>query len=168
MPDSTGHPFVFRRAEASDLGALLVLEEACFDSPWARDAFEQELVLPHAEVWLAFESVEDGPAVPPPAPVGYINFWVVAGEISLLNVAVHPRVRRRGLASLLLGQMEIRGREQQGAVVFLELRRSNESAFSLYRAAGYQQIGIRKGYYGDNREDAIVMSKPLDWDDSAE
>ncbi|MEE2829071.1 MAG: ribosomal protein S18-alanine N-acetyltransferase [Myxococcota bacterium] len=168
MPDSTGDPFVFRSAETEDLEALLALETACFESPWARAAFAQELVLPHAEVWLAFESGVEGKGGASPAPVGYINFWIVAGEISLLNVAVHPRVRRRGLASLLLSLLEMRGRERQGEIVFLELRRSNESAFCLYRGAGYQQIGIRKGYYGDNREDAIVMSKLLDCDEPGE
>jgi ribosomal-protein-alanine N-acetyltransferase len=148
-------PFLVREADAEDLPGLMQLERACFDSPWTEAALEQELGLPQAEIWLVFEEAQT-------VPCAYINFWVAAGEVSLLNVAVHPGARRRGLAGKLLALMENRGANRGGASVFLEVRRSNEAGRALYAAQGYHQVGIRKGYYSDNREDAVVMSKALD------
>jgi ribosomal-protein-alanine N-acetyltransferase len=148
-------PFLVREAEPDDLTGLLELERACFASPWTAAAFEQELDLPQAELWLAFETGQE-------SPCGYINFWVVAGEVSLLNVAVHPQCRRRGLGVKLLALLEVRATSRGGESVFLEVRRSNVSGLALYAAQGYEQVGIRKGYYGDNKEDAVVMSKALD------
>jgi ribosomal-protein-alanine N-acetyltransferase len=148
-------PLFVREATPSDLNSLLELEQACFSSAWVEAAFQQELDLPQAELWLVFEEGE-------PTPCAYIDFWVVSGEVSLLNVAVHPSVRRRGLAAKLLGLMEVRAAGRGGTTVFLEVRRSNVAAFALYAAEGYEQIGIRKGYYSDNKEDAVVMSKVLD------
>ena len=148
-------PRLLREAQPEDIGALLELERACFDDPWTRDAFLQEMALPHAELWMLFDEGED-------EPVAYVNFWVSAGEVSLLNVAVRPSVRRQGLARMLLDWMEARGRDRGGESVFLEVRRSNEGAIELYRKAGFSQVGIRKGYYSAGGEDAVVMSKALD------
>ncbi len=150
--------FVFRQASLDDLGPLLALEERAFDRPWPAGAFEGELTAPHAELWLAFFAA-DGEAA---GPIGYVDFWVVAGEVSLLNVAVDPSARRRGLALSLVALMEERGAARGGLDVFLEVRRSNTAGLALYRRVGFDQIGIRKGYYSDNGEDAIVMSKRLD------
>ncbi len=150
--------FRFRRAIEADLDPLLRLERRCFDSPWAPQAFEQELSHPHAELWLAYAE-EGGENV---EPIGYVDFWVVAGEISLLNLAVDPGARRRGLGQKLLALMEDVGRESSGEVVFLEVRRSNLPGLELYRKFGFVQVGIRKGYYSDNGEDALVLSKRLD------
>lgn len=147
-----------KRATGRDLPELLALEERCFDRPWPEGAFAQELALPYAQVWLAFDEGD-------PRPLGYVDFWVIEGEISLLNVAVDPRARRRGLARQLLQVMEDEGRAVGGETVFLEVRRSNEGGLALYRSAGFQQIGIRKGYYAAEKEDAIVMSRSLDTDE---
>jgi ribosomal-protein-alanine N-acetyltransferase len=144
----------FRRATSHDLALLLALEERCFDRPWPTGAFAQELALPYAQIWLAFDQDD-------PAPIGYVDFWVVEGEVSLLNVAVDPRARRRGLGRRLLELLEVEGRRAGGETIFLEVRRSNEGGLALYRAAGFQQIGIRKGYYASNREDAIVLARNL-------
>lgn len=146
----------FRRAVPEDLNALLRLEGRCFDRPWPAGAFEQELLAPYSEVWLAFEQAPEGD------PIGYVDFHVIADEVSLLNVAVDPAARGRGLGAVLLELMERRGRELGGQTVFLEVRRSNERGLALYRKAGFEQIGLRKGYYAGNREDAIVLCKRLD------
>lgn len=144
-----------RRATLADLPELLALEERCFDRPWPAGAFEQELALPCAQVWLAFDPDD-------PTPLGYVDFWVVEGEVSLLNVAVDPRARRRGLGQRLLEVLQEQGREAGGETIFLEVRRSNVGGLALYKAAGFEQIGIRKGYYAADKEDAIVMSRALD------
>ena len=146
----------FRRAVAEDLPALLRLEVRCFERPWPAGAFEQELAAPYSEVWLAL------PVEPDADPIGYVDFHVIADEVSLLNVAVDPDARRRGLGAELMALMERRGRELGGQTVFLEVRRGNEGGLALYRRAGFEQIGLRKGYYSGNREDAVVMCKRLD------
>jgi ribosomal-protein-alanine N-acetyltransferase len=92
---------------------------------------------------------------------GYVDFWVVPPDIELLNIAVDPDYRRRGLGRMLLDVVERRGRERGGEQVFLEVRRSNLGAQRLYEAAGFSQCGIRKGYYSDNGEDAILLTRNL-------
>lgn len=149
--------FEFRPAGPDDLPALLRLEGRCFDRPWPAGAFEEELAAPHAELWLAF----DGPSG---EPCGYVDFHVVADEVSLLNLAVDPAARGLGLGAELIALMEQRGSERGGRTVFLEVRRGNEGGLALYRRAGYLQIGLRRGYYSSNGEDAIVMSRRLDAD----
>jgi ribosomal-protein-alanine N-acetyltransferase len=149
----------FREATPDDLDHLLVLEHAAFDRPWPAGAFEQELALPQASVWLAFGGPADQPGR---EPMAYADFWVVEDEVSLLNIAVHPDHRRRGLASELLRLVERVGAERGGEQVFLEVRASNEPALALYRTHGYVQVGIRKGYYSSDGEDAIVMHRVLD------
>ena len=144
----------FREATPDDLPLLLALEESSFEDPWPEGAFAQELELPHASVWLAFE---DGDA----AAVGYADFWVVADEVSLLNIAVRPDRRQQGLGGRLLDLVERVGRDRGGEQVFLEVRASNEAGLALYRGRGYEQIGIRKSYYQSTGEDAVVMRRVL-------
>ena len=148
---------LYRRASSDDLPALLELEGRCFERPWPAGAFENELAQPFAELWLAFcgEDEADG-------PVGYVDFHVVADEITILNIAVEPAVRGRGLGAELMGLIERRGQERGGETVFLEVRRSNTVGLALYRKAGYEQIGLRRRYYQADGEDAVVMAKRLD------
>lgn len=145
--------FALTLATSDDLPRLLELERRSFERPWPEGAFEQELALPQAEVWLA--EGEGGRAV------GYVDFWIVGPEVSLLNVAVDPDVRRQGLARQLLSKLEERAREVAAEAIFLEVRRGNEGARALYAREGYEQIGIRKKYYSDNQEDAIVLAKEI-------
>ncbi len=149
----------FREALPGDLDLLLALEHAAFDRPWPAGAFEQELMLPQAAVWLAFTGPEDQSES---ELAGYADFWVVEDEVSLLNIAVHPAHRRRGLGGRLLELVERVGAERGGEQVFLEVRASNAAGLALYRGRGYVQVGIRKGYYSDDKEDAIVMRRVLD------
>jgi len=98
---------------------------------------------------------------PPPEPWetwGYVIYWILADEMHLLNLAVHPDQRRRGIArSLLTGALD-KARTQGAAVVWLEVRPSNAAALSLYHSFGFKEIGIRPGYYTDNGEDALIYA----------
>ncbi|MBI5048717.1 MAG: ribosomal protein S18-alanine N-acetyltransferase [Deltaproteobacteria bacterium] len=125
-------------------------------SPWPKSQFEREIHNPSSGKFTV-KIVQDGKEV----VAAYIIFWVVADEAHILNIATHPEFRGRGIAkSLLVFTLsyleEVRARE-----VFLEVRKSNTPAQRLYKDLGFKVIGVRKGYYGNNKEDAIVMALTL-------
>ena len=136
-----------------DLEDVLNIERLSFPSPWPWSQFEKEIQNPFSNKFTA-RIVQDGGKI----IVAYIIFWVVADEAHILNIVTHPDFRRRGIAKRLfmftLGRLEGIGVRE----VFLEVRRSNISAQKLYRDFGFEEIGIRKGYYGNNNEDAVVMA----------
>ncbi|HET8706899.1 MAG TPA: ribosomal protein S18-alanine N-acetyltransferase, partial [Pseudomonadales bacterium] len=94
---------------------------------------------------------------------GYIVFSIGAGESHLLNVCVESSYRRQGIAKILLKKLYSVAFDQGAEAVFLEVRPSNEGAVDLYRSEGFEQIGVRKGYYPGqpHREDAWIFRRPL-------
>ncbi len=134
-----------------DLDEVLRIERASFPKPWTRDQFESELRNPVSNAFVL--RVTEGGA----EKIGsYIIFWVVHGEAHVLDIAVNPGIRGRGLATKLLDAALERMRRNMVYEVFLEVRRSNDAARGLYRKFGFREGFIRKNYYGD--EDAIVMT----------
>jgi len=93
--------------------------------------------------------------------VGYLCLWEVAGELHITNVAVHPTVRRRGIARTLLGGVLDDARQRGLRLVVLEVRPSNAEALGLYDSFGFRVVGRRRGYYYDTGEDALVMEADL-------
>ena len=93
--------------------------------------------------------------------VGYVLFWLLSEEVDIHNIAVHPDFRRHGVGRHLLEQVVAQARLQKCIRVTLDVRRSNTSAQSLYRSFGFAMRGLRKGYYSDNGEDALVMALNL-------
>jgi [ribosomal protein S18]-alanine N-acetyltransferase len=87
-----------------------------------------------------------------------VVFWVVAGEMHLLNLAIHPAHRRRGIARALLTAALTQGRSQNVFVVWLEVRPSNAAALALYHSFGFKEVGRRPRYYHDNGEDALIYA----------
>jgi [ribosomal protein S18]-alanine N-acetyltransferase len=132
-----------------DLDAVMEIEHRSFSIPWTREAFYNEIEQNHLSTYLV---VEDGECI-----AGYCGVWLVVDEAHITNVAVLPDYRGKGLGEALMkGVMEIA--KQVGArVMTLEVRVSNEAAKGLYRKMGFQDGGIRKRYYSDNQEDALVM-----------
>jgi len=94
--------------------------------------------------------------------VGYLHFWTVAGELSLLSMAVVPELRQRGLGRALMQFLEGRSASVGCARLQLEVRVGNAAARSLYSACDYLEVGRRTGYYSDTGEDAVLMTKVLD------
>lgn len=141
-----------------DLDDVLVIEKASFPSPWSRHAFLYELRENRvAALWVARP---DGPGTGP-AVLGYLCLWVVADEVHVTNFAVHPAWRHRGIGRYLLGEL-LRLYRRQGAVrAALEVRPSNAEARQLYAGFGFRVVGVRKGYYFDTGEDALVMEADL-------
>jgi len=134
----------------SDLDRVVEIEVASSPSPWSRHVFADELARDFAHVVVVRE-LEGGP------PLAFLNFWSVADEIHILNVATHPSHRCQGHASALLAHAVARARRTHARVLTLEVRRSNQGAQSLYRRFGFRVIGVRAAYYADNQEDALVM-----------
>ncbi len=90
--------------------------------------------------------------------VGFVGLWYQAGDAHIVSIAVREEYRRRGLGELMLiGAVEMAVRRGQ-QVVTLEVRKSNESAQALYRKYGFEQSGLRRSYYADNHEDAVIMT----------
>ena len=127
--------------------AVADIERACFSSPWDEAALEAELNNACAYLCIAL----DGDTA-----AGYAAVYCVCGEADIARVAVLPEYRRQGIATqLLLKSFE----ENQADCVFLDVRESNAAAIKLYKSLGFEQIGIRKNYYGDPTENAILMKR---------
>jgi ribosomal-protein-alanine N-acetyltransferase len=143
----------FRRMAEADLPRVMEIERAAFSHPWSEALVRRELAQEFSTPLLAAE----GGAV-----LGFAIAWLVHDELHVLNVAVAPEARRRGVARALLAEVEERARGQGARVAMLEVRRSNGPAIALYRAAGYREVAVRPRYYPDG-EDARVMDKALAW-----
>lgn len=133
----------------ADLPEVLALEQRAFDDPWTQAHFEGELKNPHSTIDLL--------RAPDGALLGYVAYWIIVDEAQLLDVAVHPDHRRRGLGRQLVTRLVEQAQRADCALVVLEVRRSNTPAVQLYESLGFRAVSIRKGYYRSNGEDAIVM-----------
>jgi ribosomal-protein-alanine N-acetyltransferase len=143
----------YRRMTAADLDAVVAIEEAIYPHPWTRGNFSDSLAAGY-ECWI----VECGGEI-----AGYCVAAIAAGEAHLLNLSVAGSWQRRGIGREVLGFVLESARRAGAARIFLEVRPSNEVARTLYTAAGFKVVGIRRGYYpaGEEREDAIVLQLEL-------
>ena len=143
-----------RRLDLSDLDAVERIERASYPAPWSRSMFAGELAKPSS---LSLGAVDETGAL-----VGYLVLSRYVDAWHVMNVAVAPERRREGIASALLRQLldETRGDARRGYT--LEVRVSNVGAISLYERFGFRAKGVRRGYYTDNREDALIMWRDAD------
>lgn len=138
-----------RPVTSSDLEDILAIEKASFAYPWSPRFFLQELRVPCARSLLAMIEGK---------PVGYVIYWLLPSEIDIHNLAVDPAHRRQGIGrSLLLAVIDEAEHEGRSRIT-LEVRRSNEAAQRLYQSVGFVSQGLRKGYYSDDGEDAVIMA----------
>ena len=131
-----------------DLKQVCAIERSSFHQPWTPEGFRAEMRRMPARCLVA----RDGFKIH-----GYLILWLLPPEIHILNIAVRPEQRRRGLARLLLEYMKEYGRELGVSEVFLEVRPSNLAAIGLYESMGFQMAGRRPNYYAEDREDALMM-----------
>jgi ribosomal-protein-alanine N-acetyltransferase len=134
-----------------DLDEVDLIERVSFKEPWPPQTFAEELTRPFARVDVVRV---DGRII------GFANYWLVAGEVSLLAIAIHPDLRRRGHAAQLLTHVLEQSRRAGCERVFLEVRRGNQPAIALYQRHGFTTLHSRTAYYADG-EDALVMSVEL-------
>lgn len=177
-----------RGMELVDIPQVAGIERESFPSPWPATNFRRELSNGSAQYLVVCEPGEDGPqneerqdpvpesilgklqsrvrrlfAEGAPDPrgqevVGYAGLWLMVDEAHITTIAVREDRRGQGLGELLLGALADRALELRAAFLTLEVRASNLLAQRLYRKYGFHEVGLRRGYYTDNREDAVLMS----------
>ena len=135
---------------AEHVSAVAQLEAICFSDPWSEASVAGELENP-LSLWLV--AVEDGQVI------GYVGSQAVLDAADIMNVAVAPEHRRKGIARLLLLQLEEEMRQKDVASLTLEVRASNLPAQALYEELGYREVGRRPNYYRKPREDALILRK---------
>lgn len=126
------------------------LEKLCFSDPWSESSVASELNNQLA-LWLV---AEDNGRV-----AGYVGSQTVMGESDMMNVAVHPDYRKQGIATTLIVGLVEELRKRESHCLTLEVRASNENAISLYQKLEFQQVGCRKNYYRNPKEDALILRK---------
>lgn len=144
-------PFTIRPATIQDLQAISDLETECFTIPWSRKSLETDLQGNQYAHYLA--------AVRAGKVIGYIGLYLIFEDAEITNLAVTSSCRAQGVGTALV-RAACSIAAQSGAVqMTLEVRESNYAARSLYRREGFHEISVRKAYYSDNRENAIIMLK---------
>lgn len=153
-----------RRMTAADLPAVVAIETEAFSTPWQLDTFEGLLDRDGLELMVLAGGSErgDGSERAADEVLGYAVLWCVLDQGELANIAVRPELRGRGLGARLLDEVVAVSRRRGVAKLYLEVRDSNDGALRLYERFGFREVGRRRGYYKDPREDARVMALELD------
>ncbi len=140
------------KMDESHVAPIAELEKLCFSDPWSENSIATELTS-RLSYWLV--AVENGQVV------GYIGSQSVLGESDMMNVAVHPDHRRKGIAEALVSALSADLKARDNVCLTLEVRASNAPAIALYEKLGFTQVGLRKNYYRNPKEDALILRKVL-------
>jgi [ribosomal protein S18]-alanine N-acetyltransferase len=141
--------YLFRDMTIGDIEKVHAIETLSFSTPWSKDAFFNELTQNRFAKYLVIERGEQ--------LVGYIGAWVVIDEVHITNIAILPDFRGQKLGEKLLKTMMEEVKKLGAKSMTLEVRMTNMVAQNLYKKLGFQSGAIRKNYYTDNQEDALVM-----------
>ncbi|KGP72701.1 ribosomal protein S18-alanine N-acetyltransferase [Pontibacillus yanchengensis] len=140
---------IVRRMVDEDIDSILTIEEQCFATPWTRDAFDHEL---HDNPYALYYVIEIEGTI-----IGYCGLWLIIDEAHVTNIAILPSYRGKRLGNALFNAVLTHARQLGAIQLSLEVRVSNVVAQKMYRRFGLIPGGIRKNYYTDNHEDALVM-----------
>jgi [ribosomal protein S18]-alanine N-acetyltransferase len=138
-----------REMTAEDISPVMEIERSSFLTPWTEGMFRSQLRFRDQAINLVL--VADG------AVAGYAAAWIACDELHLLSIAVDPARRRSGLGSAMLRAVMERGKIRGAVCVMLEVREGNAAARAFYRMHGFVDVGVRRRYYSDTDEDAIIM-----------
>jgi [ribosomal protein S18]-alanine N-acetyltransferase len=182
--------YVVEQMTMADIPRVIAIEKLAYSSPWPSSAYRKELQENrYAHYIVARDTLvrsTDGPAVvpsgpprrhfplsllpshqsgPSPAPalasiIGFAGLWLMVDEAHITTIAVHPDNRGRGVGELMLGSLIDIAYEIGARNVTLEVRITNHVAQNLYRKYGFREAGVRRRYYSDNHEDALIMWTP--------
>ena len=141
-----------RSMTISDLNGVLAVENACYPVPWTSRQFVDELENPISSILVCEIAGEIA---------GFICYWLIAGEMQILNVATAPQMQQQGIGERLLNQAFSACQQVDLTSAWLEVRAGNSGAIRLYQRHGFEQNGIRRGYYRDG-EDALLMVREFE------
>ena len=141
---------IYTEMKAEHVPQVAQLEKLCFADPWSEMSIASELQNLWA-YWLV--------AVKDDMVVGYIGSQSTIDETDVMNVAVHPDWRRQGIAEQLIENLIEELKKRGSHALMLEVRASNAPAISLYEKMGFRQVGLRKNYYRNPKEDALILRK---------
>lgn len=141
---------IIKRMTSEHVPQIAFLEKLCFHDPWSESSIASELNN-SLSLWLV--AMEDD------AVVGYVGSQTVLGWTDMMNIAVHPDHRRKKIGEQLVLSLEEELRKQESTCLTLEVRASNEPAKSLYYKLGFLEVGRRKNYYRNPKEDALILRK---------
>lgn len=141
-----------RPATLADVPAIAGIERACFSDPWTVGGITETIQYETARAFVAVDSDR---------VAGYVMARISGEEAEILNLAVLPDDRRRGVARQLLAAGLAALTESRVSEVYLEVRQSNDAAHTLYRSFGFRPVGLRSDYYRNPREDALVLRAAL-------
>lgn len=141
---------IVRPMVLTDVDDVQEIEKGCFSVPWSRDAFIQEIT---ENVCARYLVVEQGGRV-----IAYAGMWLVIDEAHITNIAVHSDYRGKGYGELVTSSLMQLASDTGMCWMTLEVRRSNAVAQALYHKLGFIDVGYRKRYYEDNKEDALIMA----------
>lgn len=154
--------FYIEEIEPHDLDEIIAIEQVSFPTPWPRQVFDMELK--SSRSYKRVSKING-------TVVGYIIAWKIYDEVHILNLAVHPEHRRRGIGRGLLNDCLLYFSNKGIKSAILEVRVRNKNAIKLYEKTGFRSVGFRRKYYSDTGEDALVMKldmgyigKPLESD----
>ena len=142
----------FRPMLALDLDQVVQIEKDSMPSPWSKELFEEEL---HRQAAHYFVVEEEGQVA------GYMGYWEAPQEAHIINLAIGPKFRKRGLGLRMVEACLDYAAKRGARLATLEARESNAAARRLYEKCGFRFVAIRKKYYSDNQEDAVVMMREI-------
>ena len=141
---------ILTNMERRHVPQVAALEKKCFFDPWSEGSVASELENPLSRWLVALEGEQ---------VLGYVGSQTVLDESDMMNLAVDPAFRRRGIARALVCALIVQLRKMGSRCLTLEVRASNESAQALYACLGFVQVGRRKNYYHHPKEDALILRK---------
>lgn len=136
--------------QESHVSQIAKLEQLCFNDPWSENSIASELNN-RLSLWLV--AVEDE------CVIGYVGSQTVIGETDMMNIAVHPDYRKKGIGTALIVELIDALKARGSHSLMLEVRSSNISAISVYKNLGFLEVGLRRNYYRNPKEDALIMRK---------
>ena len=148
----TSDAITVRAATEDDIPAIAELEQLCFSVPWSEKALRETLSSPHARLFCA----ELGGVV-----IAYGGCYLLGDDADITNIATHPDYRRRGAAAAVLEVLTACAKEAGMLAIHLEVRASNAPAIALYEGFGFSVDGLRKNYYKNPTENAVLMTFSL-------
>jgi len=150
-----------RPIQSADIAQIAEIEKLCFAMPWSEESIRKDVEENVVACWLVMDDGEG-------KVLAYAAMWFVLDEAHVCNVAVHPDFRGKGYGKAIFGALVETAKKNSMSLMELEVRRSNIVAQNLYHSFGFIDVGYRKRYYEDNKEDALLMFKEFHYEEEAE